>query len=744
MNRTDVACFVPRDGLALWSLRFLQVGFWLLVAGCSVQHQNVPAPEPAGLVGATHLSYPPARKDDVVDDYNGIKVADPYRWLEQLDSPETRGWVAAEAKLTDSHLSQIPSRVALKQRLTTLLNFERFGVPFERANRCLYTYNRGLQEQSVLCMVTNLSVAPATVVDPNLLSTNGGLAVVGYVASHDGMLLAYGVSQGGSDWTDWHIRDLAAGQDLPDVLRWTKYYRPVFTPDGRGLYYSAFPAPPPGQELSVRDLGDAVYYHALGTPSSADRTVYARPDHSDWQFEPHLSPDGRLLVLTVGEGEVGDKGLENVYVIDLSRTNSRVIPLVEGFNAEYIFAGSDDGLLYFQTTLDAPNGRIIDIDPRAPERSRWREIVPEGRHSLDIAWGSVTLVNHQLIAVTLHDAHSQVMIYGLDGSLRGEVSLPGLGKADGFAGDPNDRDTFYSYTDLVTPPTIFRLDLGTRTSSVFRAPKVAFDLEELETRQVFYRSKDGARIPMYLVSKKGVKQDGTNPTLLYGYGGFGISVLPNFDPARLIWLERGGIFAIANIRGGGEYGDQWHRQAIRANKQKVFDDFIAAAEWLVTAHYTTPSRLAIEGASNGGLLMGACMTQRPDLFGAVLAHVGVMDMLRFNQFGQGAGWEGEFGSPQNPDDFKALYAYSPYHHVRRGTHYPATLIFTGDHDTRVMPAHSFKFAAALQAAQAGPAPILLRVELSGGHGGGPTTSQRLDASADAYAFLLQNLKIGRK
>jgi prolyl oligopeptidase len=679
-----------------------------------------------------------------VDDYNGVKVADPYRWLEQLDSSETRAWVTAEAKLTESYLSRIPSRAALKRRLTTLLNFEKFGVPFERADRYFYIYNRGLQPQSVLCMVTNLSGAPVTVVDPNLLSTNGSLAVVGYVASHDGKLLAYGISQGGSDWTDWHVRDLATGHDLPDVLRWTKYYHPVFTPDGRGLYYSAFPAPPPGRELSVRDLGDAVYYHALGTPASADRTVYARPDHPDWQFEPHLSPDGRLLVLMAGEGEVGDKGLENIYGIDLDATNSRVIPLVEGFDAGYFYAGSDGGLLYFQTTLKAPNGRVIAIDSQNPERSRWREIVPQGRDSLDIAYGSATLVNHELITVTLHDAHSQVMVYGLDGSWRGEVSLPGLGKAAGFAGEPGDRETFYSYTDLVTPPTIFRLDLHTLTSSVFKTPKVAFDLKRLETRQVFYRSKGGTRIPMFLVYRKGVKRDGTNPTLLYGYGGFGISVLPTFDPARLVWLERGGIFAIANIRGGGEYGDQWHRQAIRAHKQKVFDDFIAAAEWLVREHYTRPSRLAIEGASNGGLLVGACETQRPDLFGGVLAYVGVMDMLRFNRFGQGAGWEGEFGSPQNPEDFKALYAYSPYHNVRQGAHYPATLIFTGDHDTRVMPAHSFKFAAAMQAAQAGPAPILLRVELSGGHGGGPTTSQRINASADAYAFLLQNLEVGRE
>jgi prolyl oligopeptidase len=728
--RSNTQCFAS----------LLGAGLWVFMAACSAEHPASNPPQTA-FSQAARLAYPPARTGDTADEYNGMKVPDPYRWMEDLDSPETRAWVSAEAKLTQSYLSQIPVRAALRKRLTTLLNFEKFSVPFVRGNKFFYTYNQGLQEQSVLCEVAGPSGSPATVFDPNQLSTNGSLAVVGYVASRDGSLLAYGVSQGGSDWTDWHIRDLATGRDLPDVLRWTKYYSPAFTPDGRGLYYSAFPAPPPGQELTVRDLDDAVYYHALGTPASADRKIFERPEHKDWQFEPHLSPDGKTLVITAGEGQVGDKGLENVYVIDVTAANPTAIPVVEGFDAEYIFAGSDGGLLYFQTTLNAPNGRVIAIDPRNPEKSRWKEIVPQGRDSLGIADGSVTLVGHQLIAVTLHDAHSKVTIYGLDGAVHGEVSLPGLGEARGFAGEPGDSEVFYSYTDLVTPPTVFHLDLSTLKSKVFRAPKINFDLGSLESAQAFYRSKDGTRIPMYLVYKKGLKRNGSNPTLLYGYGGFGISILPNFDPARLVWLERGGIYAIANIRGGGEYGDEWHRQAFRTHKQKVFDDFIAGAEWLANEHYTTLSRLAIEGHSNGGLLVGACETQRPDLFGAVLAHVGVMDMLRFNQFGQGAGWEGDFGSPQNPEEFKALYAYSPYHNVRTGTHYPATLIFTGDHDTRVMPAHSFKFAAAMQAAQAGAAPILLRVELSGGHGGSPTTTQRIDENADAYAFLIRNLKL---
>ena len=696
----------------------------------------VTAASPEGYLA---LAYPPAKRDNVVEDYSGVKVADPYRWLEQLDSPETRAWVAAEAKLTDTYLAKIPARQAIKKRLTTLLDFEKFGVPFHQGGRFFYTHNRGLQEQSVLDTTVGLAGAPAVALDPNALSTNGSLAVVGYVASRDGARLAYGVSSGGSDWTDWHIRDLASGRDLPDVLRWTKYYRPVFAPDGQGLYYSAFPPPPAGEELRARDLGNAVYFHALGTPASADRKIYERTDHADWQFEPHLSPDGRWLVVMAGEGQVGDKGVENIYAIDVRSSPPVIQPLVEDFNAGYFYAGADAARLYFQTTLDAPRGRVIAIDPQSPDRAHWQEIVPQGADAMDIASGSVSLVDHQLIVVTLHDAHSRVTIYGLDGRVRREVALPGLGTVSGFDGEPDERETFYSYTDLVTPATIYRLDLETGAATIYRAPKVAFNPRTLETKQVFYPGKDGTRIPMFLVFRKGLKLDGKNPTLLYGYGGFGIPMVPRFSAARLVWLERGGVYAIANIRGGGEYGEPWHRQANRAHKQVVFDDFIAAAEWLIGQRYTTTPKLAIEGGSNGGLLVGACLIQRPDLFGAVIAHVGVMDMLRFDQFGQGAGWEGEYGSPHNPEDFKALYAYSPYHNVRPGTRYPATLIVTGDHDTRVMPAHSFKFAAAWQAAQAGRAPILLRVQLSAGHGGGPTTSQFIDETADADAFLLENL-----
>jgi prolyl oligopeptidase len=668
-----------------------------------------------------------------------VSVSDPYHWLEQLDSPETRTWVLAEAKLTDSYLEKISCRPALKQRLTTLLDFEKYGIPFHAGKHYFYTHNSGLQPQSVLYMLDGLHWTPKVAFSPSGLSEKG-ITLAGYVASPDGSKLAYGLSQGGSDWTDWHIRDLRAGKDLPDVFRWIKYYAPVFSSDGKRLYYSAFPAPPAGEELRARDVGNAVYVHTIGSLDSPDRKIYERPEHPDWQFQPHLSRHSRWLVLTAGEGEVGDKGLENVYAIDTSSSSSAVTILSDGFKAGFIYAGEDSGWLYFQTSLDAPRGRVIAIKPTAPEQRHWKEVLPQGSDALELS-GSISLVGHRLIVQTLHDAHSKVSLYGLDGRLRGEVVLPGIGTASGFGGEPDSHESFYSFSGFVTPPTIFRLNVETGVSTEFAASKLPFNNRDFETHQVFYPAKDGTRIPIYLVHKKGIKLDGSNPTLLYGYGGFGNSVLPRFNAALPAWLELGGIYAVANIRGGGEYGEEWHRQGIRGHKQVVFDDFIAAAEWLIQQRYTSTPKLAIEGASNGGLLIGACITQRPDLFGAALAYVGVMDMLRFDQFGQGAGWVGDYGSPQNAEDFKALRAYSPYHNVRAGTHYPATLVITGDHDTRVMPAHSFKFAAALQAAQVGPAPVLLRVRLSTGHGTGPTTSQLIEEKADAVAFLIENLGV---
>jgi len=683
------------------------------------------------------LAYPPAPRGPVVDDYHGTAVADPYRWLEELDSPATRTWVEAQAKLTDGYLSAIARRATLSKRIATLYQFPKFGIPFRAGDRYFYTTNSGRQEQSVLRVAPGLTAAAVVAVDPNALTPAG--IVTGYVASHDGRLLAYGVSTGGSDWTEWRIRDLDAQRDLPDVLRFTKYYAPVFSRDGKGLYYSAFPAPQPGAELSTRDLDDAIYYHALGTAAGGERRVLYDRAHPQWQYRPHLSDDGRWLVVAAGEGQVGDKGREDLYLLDLTAAGPAPIPVVQGFEAAYVYVGADAGRLYFLTTLDAPNGRVIAIDPQHPGRAAWSTVIAQGSDAIDLTDRSVALVDHQLLVKSVHDARSRVMRYGLDGGARGEIALPGRGTAQGFGGRADERETFYSFNDLVTPPTVYRYDLESGRSTLWRRPRVAFDPRAFGQEQVFYPAKDGTHIPMLLAYRKGIRLDGDNPLLLYGYGGFGISSLPTFNAARIAWLEMGGVFAVASIRGGGEYGEAWHLQATRTHRQVAFDDFIAAAEWLIAQRYTSVRRLAIHGRSNGGLLVGACMTQRPDLYGAVIAQVGVMDMLRFDKFGQGAGWEGDYGSPDDPAEFRALYAYSPLHNLRAGVHYPATLVITGDHDTRVMPMHSFKFAAALQAAQAGRAPVLLDVELDSGHGGSETLTRAVALSADIYAFLARNL-----
>ena len=687
------------------------------------------------------LKYPPAARGRIVEDYHGTKVADPYRGLEELDSPATRAWVGAEAQLTQSYLAAIPQRQQIRSRMAQIYDFERTGIPFAASGHYFYTDNSGQQEQSVLLSVAPLAGLPGVALDPNLLPAQNHPVVVGYVVNRTATLLAYGVSSAGSDWTDWYVRDLGSNHDLPDMLRHTKYYRPVFTPDGRGLYYSAFPAPKSGEELSATDLHNAIYYHALGAPAGSDRRILVDAAHPDWQYEPYLSEDGRWLIVMAGEGEVGDKALEDVYLVDLAVAAPRPVAVARGFGAAYQYAGADGGLLYFLTSLSAPNGRVVAIDPLHPRRVNWKDVIAEGSEAIDLGDRSVSLVAHQLIVRSVHDAHSRVTVYGLDGVRREDIALPGLGSASGFAGEASDSETFFSFTDLVTAPTIYRYDFANKTSSVFRAPRVAYDASAYEQRQVFYPGKDGTRIPMLLAFRRGTNLQGDNPLLLNAYGGFGIPNLPRFDPATIAWLEMGGVFAVANIRGGGEYGESWHRQGTLTHKQVVFDDFIAAAEWLIGNHYTSVPRLAIHGRSNGGLLIGACLTQRPDLFGAALAQVGVMDMLRFNRFGQGAGWEGDYGSPQDPAQFKALYAYSPVHNVRVGVRYPATMVITGDHDTRVMPMHSFKFAAALQAAQAGPAPILLAVDQASGHGGGETVSQAIAQDADVYAFLVKTLSM---
>ncbi|MBV9344067.1 MAG: S9 family peptidase [Gammaproteobacteria bacterium] len=689
------------------------------------------------------LRYPRAPRAAASDDYHGVSVPDPYRPLESLDAPATRAWVHAEAELTARYFAQLPGRALMRRRLTELYRYQRTGVPFAEGGRYFYTSDTGEQEQSVLLSAQPLGAVAQVALDPNVLPAAGHPVVREYVANRSGTLLAYGVSVGGSDWTDWHIRDLATGADLPEILRHSKYYPPVFTPDGRGLYYAGFPAPPAGAELTAADRDHAVFYHALGTPTAADRRIFGDRAHPDWQYLPSLSEDGRWLIIACGEGEVGDTGREDLYLLDLQDPTATPRPIARGFTAAFDYVGSDGGRLYFLTSLEAPNGRIVALDPTATTVA-WQEIVAEGTEAIDLGVDShsVTLVNHELIVRTLHDAHSRIARFDAAGRPLGEIALPGMGAASGFEGHPGDRETFYGFESLVTPMTVYRYDFARGTSEPFRPPRVAFDPAAFEQRQVFYPARDGTRIPLLLAYRRGLDLNARRPLILYGYGGFGVSIVPRFDPARIAWLEHGGVFAIANIRGGGEYGEAWHRQGTLTHKQVVFDDFIDAAEWLIAQGFTSAARLGIYGGSNGGLLVGACLTQRPELYGAAVAQVGVLDMLRFNRFGQGAGWEGDYGSPEDPQQFAALYAYSPVHHVRSGVRYPATLIITGDHDTRVMPMHSYKFAAALQAAQAGPAPILLAVDVASGHAGGETVSQAILQKSDTYTFFVHALAAG--
>ena len=728
-------------------LRALALGASLVAAACA----QVPMPSSAGstalpAVASTRLTYPAAPPGGVTDERFGQAVADPYRSLEQIDAPATRAWVDAQSRLTQQVLAGFPGRTRLRERLTTLLDYQRLGVPFQADGHVFLTRNSGLQNQSPLyemvgALMPDGAAHAKLVFDPNLLSADGHLVVTGYVASRDGHRIAYGVSEGGSDWTDWHVRDLDLGRDLPDVLRHTKYYPPVVNRSGDGLYYSAFPAPAPGTELSAPDLGNALFFHPLGSAPGTDRPIPLPVGAPDWQYEPNLSSDGRWLVIRAGQGEVGDRGVENIYLLDLQRPQNGLQALAEGFSDAWQFIDADRGLLFFATNREAPRGRVVATDALHPDLIHARTIVAEQPDALDFTTRSVSLVAHQLVARSLHDAHSRVQRWSIAGALLGELTLPGPGTAEGFSGSPVDAGTCYTYQDAITPATVSCLSLPGGQVSVLEAPTLPFDAQALVTEQVFYPGRDGTPIPLLLAHRRDLKRDGNAPVLLYGYGGFAIPVLPAFNAARMAWLELGGVLAVANIRGGGEYGEAWHQAGIRARKQTGFDDFMAAGDWLVAQHYTRPARLAIEGGSNGGLLIGACVTQRPDLFGAAVAQVGVLDMLRFPLYGQGAGWEGDYGNPAVAEDFNVLRAYSPVHNVHAGTRYPATLIVTGDHDTRVMPMHSFKFAAALQAAQSGAAPVLLYVEQASGHGGGANVSQMIDQQADQFAFLAAALGV---
>ncbi|OLC75826.1 MAG: S9 family peptidase [Gemmatimonadetes bacterium 13_1_40CM_4_69_8] len=686
------------------------------------------------------ISYPPARKSDVVDDYHGTRVPDPYRWLEDSDSPETRAWIDGENQITESYLSQIAERATIRQRLTQLWNYPKYGAPFHKAGRFFFFKNDGLQNQAVLYKQVSLAADAEVLLDPNVLSQDGTVALSTLAVSEDGRLLAYGTSASGSDWEEFRVRDIATARDRSDHLRWIKFSGASWTHDGRGFFYSRYPEAADKALTSVNRF-QKVYYHRLGSDQTQDVLVYERPDQPDWGFSAAVTDDGRYLVMNVW---LGTDRRNRVYYLDLRsatrpKVTGAVARLLDDFDASYGFIGNDGPVFYFLTDLDAPKKRVIAIDTRQPERARWREIIPQGEDVLE----GVQIIHDVFVAHSMHDAHSRLRLFGLDGRFLKDVALPTLGAVASISGERKDDQMFYAFTSFLYPTTIFRYDFTAGTSSVFKAPAIDFDPSGYETSQVFYASKDGTRVPMFVTHKKGIKLDGSNPTYLYGYGGFDISLTPSFSVSLLAWLELGGVYAVPNLRGGGEYGEDWHQAGMHEKKQNVFDDFIAAAEYLIAQGYTTPAKLAIGGGSNGGLLVGAAITQRPELFGAALPAVGVMDMLRFHKFTIGWAWVTEYGSADSAAQFPYLYKYSPLHNLRAGTRYPATLITTADHDDRVVPGHSFKFAATIQAAQAGPKPVLIEIETKAGHGAGKPTSKVIEEQADRWAFLVKNLGMVR-
>jgi prolyl oligopeptidase len=680
------------------------------------------------------LVYPKPVKVEQVDDYHGTRVPDPYRWLEDPDSEATKAWVEAENRVSFAYLEAIPARERIKERLTQLWDYEKYGVPFKKGERYFYFKNDGLQNQSVFYTLTTLDGEPTVLLDPNTLSEDGTVALAGLSISEDGKFLAYSLSSSGSDWQEWKVRDVESGQDLADHLKWVKFSGASWTTDSHGFFYSRYDEPNDTTKLQEANYFQKLFYHRLGTNQSEDVLVYERPDEKEWGFDGSVTEDGNYLIISVWKGS-DSKNL--LFYKDLSIADAPVVELINTFESNYSLIEHEDTLFWLQTDLDAPRGRVIAIDIHKPERKNWKEVISQSEETL----GGVGILHNQFVASYLKDAHTQIKIFSLEGAFVREVTLPGLGSAGGFGGEKADTETFYSFTGFTAPNTIYRYDMVTGESTIFRQPNVAFNPEDYETQQVFYKSKDGTKIPMFITHKKGLKLDGNNPTYLYGYGGFNVSLPPGFSVSNLVWMELGGVYAQPNLRGGGEYGEDWHQAGTKLKKQNVFDDFIAAAEWLIAHQYTSPAKLSIGGGSNGGLLVGACMTQRPDLFGAALPAVGVMDMLRFQKFTIGWAWVADYGSSDNPEEFKALYAYSPLHNLKSGTAYPATLITTADHDDRVVPAHSFKFAAALQESHKGETPVLIRIETKAGHGAGKPTTKVIEEATDRWAFLVRTLEM---
>jgi prolyl oligopeptidase len=683
------------------------------------------------------LMYPETRRSDQVDVYHGVSVADPYRWLEDDNSAETKAWVKAQNAVTDRYLERMPQRAPVKKLYTELFNFEKFGIPFKEGGRYIFTRNDGLQQQAVVYTMKSLAEKPSVALDPNLLSKDGTVALTGMQLSRNGRYLAYGTAGAGSDWQQWQVRDLATGKDLPDLVKWVKFSSASWTRDGKGFFYSRYDAPKEGEKLTGVNFYQKLYYHRLGEDQSKDVLVLENRNEKEWGFSASVSDDGNHLLVTVWKGSGRKNGLMHIPLPNGAYKGNAATPVTLAFDAEYAVLGNVKNLLYVRTDKDAPKGRIISIDLMDSAPARWKTMVPAGPHAMT----SASLVGGKLIAEYLQDAASAVTVYDLQGRKVRDIALPGIGTAAGFGGKFNDAETFFSFTSLTTPTEIWRYDVATGKAELFRRPKTAIDPDEYVVKREFVTSKDGTRVPVFIGHRKDLKIDGSTPALLYGYGGFNVPMTPGFSATFATWMRMGGVYALGVLRGGGEYGADWHDAGTKLRKQNVFDDFIAQAEWLIANKYTSPKKLVINGGSNGGLLVGAVLNQRPELFGAAIPQVGVMDMLRYHKFTIGWAWASDYGTAEKPDEFQALYAYSPLHTVRRDKPYPPVLVTTADHDDRVVPAHSFKYTAEMQAAatefaKSGRAtgPVLARIEISAGHGAGKPTSKIIEERSDMLAF----------
>lgn len=687
---------------------------------------------------AQTLQYPLTKKVEHVDAYFGVNVPDPYRWLEDDNSAETAEWVKSQNEVTFGYLEKIPYRAQVKARLEALYNYPKYSAPFRNGEYFFFSKNDGLQNQFVLYVQKGLEGTPEVLLDPNTFSADGTTRLGAFALSKDGKYAAYGVSRSGSDWQEYCVMEMAARKTQPDTLKWIKVSGISW--QGDGFYYSRYNAPAKGQELSSKNEDHKVYFHKAGTPQSADVLVYEDPGHPQRFHFVGTTEDERFAILSISERGKGKKG-NALFYRDAAKGETAFTAIIDSIgNDSYGVIENLGDKFLVRTDHNAPNGKVVLLDPKNPEEKNWKEILPEKPEPLQ----GVGAAGNKLFATYLKDVTTRAYVYSLEGKLENEVALPGLGSAGGFGGERDDKFVFYTFTSFNFAPTIFRYDIATKKTTQFRAPEIpSFNPADYVTEQVFYNSKDGTRVPMFLVYKKGLKKNGANPTLLYGYGGFNITTSPSFSSLRLALLEQGFIYASANMRGGGEYGEKWHEAGTKLKKQNVFDDFIAAAEWLIANKYTSSEKLAINGGSNGGLLVGAVMNQRPELFKVAVPQVGVMDMLRFHKFTIGWNWIADYGSSDNEAEFKALHAYSPLHNLRAGVKYPATLITTADHDDRVVPAHSFKYAATLQERHAGENPVLIRIETKSGHGAS-STAKAIESTADIYSFIFHNLGVAPK